>query len=345
MKKRIPWNKGKKGVQVAWNKGKKGVQVGWSKGLTKETDVRVRKRGEARIGKKYSAKSKRKMSVTRKKLFASGYVHPMKGTKLSPERRREMSLARKGKKYAPGRVHHFKGKKLSPGHRKNISSGLKGHITTEETRRKIGAKNKLAVKRFWENMTESQKEKWKKKFSPTWYKKGQVSPMKGKKMSEETRMKLIRTFSTPEFRELRRVQRSRIKIPMKDTKPEKIVQAFCKSKKIKFQTHKWFDLGFQRAEVDLFIEPNICILVDGDWIHANPNLIKPDGTMRYTPDRVLRKAYKNRPEKTVLDKWVNDDMITKGLKKQNCKVHRFWEHDILNNPEIFRQEIIKAITR
>jgi len=157
-------------------------------------------------------------------------------------------------------------------------------------------------------------------------------------------MKMIRTMSTPEFRESRRVQRSRIKLPTKDTKPEKILQAFCNSKGIKFQKHKWFNLGFQRAEVDLFIEPNICILVDGDWVHANPNLIKPDGTMRYPPDRVLHKAYKNRPEKTVLDKWVNDDMITKGLKKQyHLKVLRFWEHNILNNPEIFQQKIIKII--
>ena len=168
---------------------------------------------------------------------------------------------------------------------------------------------------------------------------------KGIPISEEARMKQIRTRSTPEYRALASKRRSTYTIPKKDSKPEKILQVFCNSEGIKFQKHKWFNLGFQRAEVDLFIEPNICILVDGDYIHANPNLIKPDGTMRYTPDRVLRKAYKNRPEKTVLDKWVNDDMITKGLKKQNCKVHRFWEHDILNNPKIFRQEIIKAITR
>ena len=33
-------------------------------------------------------------------------------------------------------------------------------------------------------MTESQKKEWEEKFSPTWYKKGQVSPMKGKKISD-----------------------------------------------------------------------------------------------------------------------------------------------------------------
>ena len=237
----------------------------------------------------------------------------MTGRRHTEETKRKMSKSRKGKKTGRklSEEHKkkltFKGRKHTKKSKKKISSAGVGRVVTEETRKRI-------------SLTE-----------------------KGKIISEETRMKMIRTMSTPEFRELRRVQRSRIKIPMKDTKPEKIVQAFCKSKKIKFQTSKWFDLGFQRAEVDLFIEPNICILVDGDWVHANPNLIKPDGTMRYPPDRVLHKAYKNRPEKTVLDKWVNDDMITKGLKKQyHLKVLRFWEHDILNNPDVFRQKILKA---
>jgi hypothetical protein len=50
----IPWNKGKKGLQVAnsgsfykgqtsWNKGSIGIMVSWNKGLTKETDERVAK--------------------------------------------------------------------------------------------------------------------------------------------------------------------------------------------------------------------------------------------------------------------------------------------------------------
>ena len=170
---------------------------------------------------------------------------------------------------------------------------------------------------------------------PTWN--------KGIPISEEARMKQIRTRSTPEYRALASKRRSTYTIPKKDSKPEKILQAFCNSEGIKFQKHKWFNLGFQRAEVDLFIEPNICILADGDWSHANPNLIKFDGTMKYPPDCVIHPAYKRKPEETAMDRWIYDDMITKGLKKQNYKVLRFWEYDILNNPDIFRQKIIKII--
>ena len=251
-------------------------------------------------GKTHSEKTKKMLrervysEKTRKRISLAGMgrkhseetKRKMTGRRHTEETKRKMSKSRKGKKTGRklSEEHKkkltFKGRKHTKKSKKKISLAGVGRVVTEETRKRI-------------SLTE-----------------------KGKIISEETRMKLIRTFSTPEFRELRRVQRSRIKLPMKDTKPEKIVQAFCKSKKIKFQTHKWFDLGFQRAEVDLFIEPNICILVDGDYIHANPNLIKHDGTMRYPPDHVLHKANKNRPEETVLDKWVNDDMITKGLKKQ-----------------------------
>ena len=35
IKNRVPWNKGKKGVQTPWNKGTTGLQTAWNKGLTK----------------------------------------------------------------------------------------------------------------------------------------------------------------------------------------------------------------------------------------------------------------------------------------------------------------------
>jgi hypothetical protein len=50
-KKRIPWNLGKKGSQVAWNKG-----------LTKETDERVKRYGLSQRGKTISYDQRKKMS-------------------------------------------------------------------------------------------------------------------------------------------------------------------------------------------------------------------------------------------------------------------------------------------
>ena len=34
---------------------------------------------------------------------------------------------------------------------------------------------------------------------------------------------------------------------------------------------EWKHKGVLRAQPDIFIEPNICIFVDGDYWHCNPN--------------------------------------------------------------------------
>jgi len=56
LKGNIPWNKGKKGVQVSWNKGKKGLQVAWNKGK-KHSEETKRKISEA--NKEYHKKNSR----------------------------------------------------------------------------------------------------------------------------------------------------------------------------------------------------------------------------------------------------------------------------------------------
>jgi hypothetical protein len=101
MKKRVPWNKGKKGLQVAWNKGKKhseatrkklskalkgrvpwnkgkkGVQVAWNKGLS----VRLNPKGEFKkgddrlIGNKFAKGNK-----PNKTSFVKGHLPHNKGT-------------------------------------------------------------------------------------------------------------------------------------------------------------------------------------------------------------------------------------------------------------------------
>ncbi|MAG53009.1 MAG: hypothetical protein CMH62_03545 [Nanoarchaeota archaeon] len=103
-----------------WNKGKKGLQIAWNKGLTKETDLRVKKYAdklpEARKGMKLSEEHRRKISEgnkgiparnkgipisekTRKKLskLLSGKNNPFYGKKHSKETLKKMSLNRMGK--------------------------------------------------------------------------------------------------------------------------------------------------------------------------------------------------------------------------------------------------------
>jgi G:T-mismatch repair DNA endonuclease (very short patch repair protein) len=351
-----PWNKGKKGVQVGWNKGMKGVQVGWNKGLTKETDGRVRKISESRMGIKFSEESKKKMSIARKKLHASGVPGTFKGKKHTLESRRRMSLALKGKKYAPGRIHPFKGKTFTEEHRRKIISGLKGHITTEETRKKIGAKNKLAIKLFWKNMTESQKKEWKEKFSPTWYKKGQVSTMKGKKITSLKHKRRMSASATLRFQTQKHPMEGKRHSPAtrkliskqvalnpprvyQDTSPELYCQKMLKSIGVEFEKQK--GIVNPGCRPDLYIEPKICIFVDGDYPHANPkpHFIPSRGKKilpGHSPDEIIYR----RPARNI---WARDKKITRGLKARGYTVLRFWQSELETEKEKCLQKILKAV--
>ena len=66
---------------------------------------------------------------------------------------------------------------------------------------------------------------------------------------------------------LQKIRDARAKqvLPVKDTKPEKDLQEILNEKGIEFEKHKSI-LG----QPDIFIEPNTCIFVDGDYWHANP---------------------------------------------------------------------------
>ena len=108
-------SKGKKKGEV-WNKGKK---------LSDEHKRKLSKtwfkKGQAiRKGAKHTEESKQKMSKSKKKLFASGYVHPMQGTEQSEESKQNHSKFMK-KLYADNLiVSPMKGKKHLPASRKKI---------------------------------------------------------------------------------------------------------------------------------------------------------------------------------------------------------------------------------
>ena len=261
-----------------------------------------------------------------------------------------MSLARKGKKYAPGRVHPFKGKKLSEEHRKNISSGLKGHITPAITRKRIGAKNKITAKRHWESMTKSQKQN--SALAKNWFVKGQVSHNKGKKASITTRKKQSRsatirfqtqkhphqgTHRSEKTKRLLREARLRQKPTKGETWPEKFAAKMLKKVKITFEKQKSF--RNPPCIVDLYIEPKICVFLDGDYWHCNPNdyVYKKKLNPGFKPnDQISGKKYAK-------DVWVKDKKITRGLRKKGYSVLRFWQSELETEKEKCLQKILKVL--
>ena len=101
-------------------------------------------------------------------------------------------------------------------------------------------------------------------------------------------------------------------MPLKDTKPERILQKLLKTKKIPFIKHKPI-LG----QPDIFIKPNICIFVDGDYWHANPKKYKRDGKeesgFKGKPNKILAGKLK------VCDVWNRDKKVNQTLKANITK--------------------------
>lgn len=108
----IPWNKGKKtSVETL----RKLSLIRRGKHPSKEANEKNRL---SNLGKKRSDETKRKQSIVRKNMYASGYVHPMKGKHRSNETKRKISEGRK---------------------RNKRGFPLKGHTVSKETRERIRA--------------------------------------------------------------------------------------------------------------------------------------------------------------------------------------------------------------
>ena len=73
---------------------------------------------------------------------------------------------------------------------------------------------------------------------------------------------------------------------------------------------------------DIFIEPNICIFIDGNYWHANPK--------RYKENSLI---FKTKEGKKILAKniWEKDKRINDYLQNKGYNILRFFEDDINNN--------------
>ena len=165
----------------------------------------------------------------------------------------------------------------------------------------------------------------------------------GKKASEKTKKKMSIAQNRPETLRKNRERRAKQILPSKDTVPEKLLQELCKNAGIEFETHKWFDLGFQGHPVDIFIEPNICVEADGDRIHANPHpFLIPSRTSTVQPGHKPEQII--YPGKTA--RWIreNDRKITAALIHQGNCVLRFWHSELEQNPEKCIKKIFRLMS-
>lgn len=126
---------------------------------------------------------------------------------------------------------------------------------------------------------------------------GLGNPFYGKHHSLETRKIMVEK------------RRHRV-IPYIDTKLEQKFQSKLISLDISFEKHKPI-----YGQPDIFIEPNICIFIDGCFWHACKTCKKGIQNKNYI---VRRKI---------------DKQITKKLKLEGYEVHRFWEHEINSDIE------------
>ncbi|MDE1850796.1 MAG: DUF559 domain-containing protein [Candidatus Micrarchaeota archaeon] len=131
----------------------------------------------------------------------------------------------------------------------------------------------------------------------------------GRVVSQETRLKLHQINIGKKHTELTKtkIRMARLKqiIPAKDTSLERRFQKALTEVGVYYRTHVNL-IG----QPDIFIEPNICVFLDGCYWHGCQ-------TCNFCRDETLNIK---RVEK---DRRVNEQLISEGYK-----VLRFWEHDI-----------------
>ena len=301
--------------------------------LTEEQKKKMR-------GFKHSEETKRKMSEGHKGK-GLGKDNPMFGKKWTEEQKKKMSDRIKGKNHPNYGKHPFSEKTL-----RKMSESHKGFKPSEETKRKHSVRMKGKKNPMYGKL---RTEEEKKKMSEN--RKGIESWFKGKHHSEETKRKLSESKKwkvsgkdnpmfgkthTLETRKIIRKKRWDQVVPTKDTKFELSIQSLLREKGIEFEKHKSI-LG----QPDIFIKPNLCIFLDGDFHHANPSKYSDDAII--WNERISKTSGKRMPAKTAKMIQEKDERIREELRAEGKKIITGWYSDWRKDKEKFFQKILKAI--
>lgn len=286
-----PWNKGKKGISDETREKKRALMLG----------------NKYRLGVPHTEKTKKTIS---EKLL--GENNPNYGK--SPWSKGLTKETDPRLKYVSELL---QGRVFTQTHRNNLSKAGKGREISKEHRNNLSKAQLKFLKEHPEFLIEQSKRL-----------KGKPSAMKGKHHTTKTKKLLqelaIKQFEDPKMRELFRQNRRKIIVPSKDSKPERMMQIALALNGIEFEKHKPL-LG----QPDIFIEPNICIFVDGDYWHANP--------IKYDSEKSIFGKYKAK------DIWAKDLRIQHELNQLGYQVIRIWESDIKKNVNDCAINIIKLI--
>jgi len=194
--------------------------------------------------------------------YHSGDENPMK----RPEVRKKMSEIRTGIKLSEETKQKIRernlGKKLTGEQKKKIGDGIRN-----------SDKYYLSLKTRRHPLNSGQ------------FKKGLVPWNKGKTISEDAREKIIKA-------------RMKQIMPLKDTKPERMLQSALSKEHIEFVTHYSI-----YGQPDIVTKPKIAIFCDGDYWHNLPTAME------------------------------RDKKVNKILRQSGWTVLRFWEHEIYEGIE------------
>lgn len=292
----------------------------------KMSEEQKRKIGIANKGKKNLSMEKRKqISEKIKKLWADDSYRANQMAK-NPERNRKISLANKGKpSWLKGKYGIIKHSEETKKKISEINRNRSPEIIEKMRQTKL-SQHRHNSKEWQEHMRKVMKEKWKdieyrNKVVNKMYGRKNTSGKKMPREGVEKRMAKMRIImATPEYKEKARINRLKQIFPQKDSKPEKMLQLALDLAEIKYEKHKAIT-----GQPDIFIEPNICIFVDGCYWHG---CIACRG-IKILDNEIVQKSLEK-------DQQVNEQLQNKGYI-----IMRIWEHTIMNSDSAKIIETIK----
>lgn len=204
-----------------------------------------------------------------------------KGMKWTAEQREQMRIKR---------IAYF----TKPENRKKTSESTKAAMAKPEIKEKITGKNNSQYGKKQSRELIIRRLPW---LDPA----NGLPPFRlGKKHTEESKEKI-------------RIALEDFVTPREDTKPEKMMQIALGLRGIKFTKHHLLRLTGTRHKVDIFVEPNICVEIDGDYWHRLPHQI------------------------------IRDDFLNHEMMRLGYIVIRVWEKDILNDVDGCALKILSLI--